>query len=114
MLAIDTATDPGIMFQPYWPPVTAYTLPGLAVYGGGGSGNADGSGKAGSGSNTGAGNGQTSAAPASVTRAAATSLATSIGGPIRVISTTSASAPAASGKACRQKKRRGVKGVYVA
>ncbi|KAF3940683.1 Endoglucanase-7 [Dactylella cylindrospora] len=28
------ATDPGIYFNPYWPPVTNYTMPGPAVYSG--------------------------------------------------------------------------------
>jgi hypothetical protein len=28
----DTANDPGINFNPYWPPLTNYTMPGLAVY----------------------------------------------------------------------------------
>ncbi|RVD81472.1 uncharacterized protein DFL_009336 [Arthrobotrys flagrans] len=29
---IYSATDPGIYFNPYWPPVTNYTMPGPAVY----------------------------------------------------------------------------------
>lgn len=126
---IYTATDPGIQFEPYYPFVTAYTLPGLAVYGGGASGNADGSGKAG-----GAGGAPAAPAPsrsvtaaptASFSRAAATSapattLATSIVAPVRPITSVAAGAspvvPAvpsasASGKVCRQKKRRAVKDV---
>jgi hypothetical protein len=34
---IYSQTDPGILFEPYWPPVVNYTMPGLKVYPAGGS-----------------------------------------------------------------------------
>lgn len=34
---IYSQTDPGILFEPYWPPVVNYTMPGLKVYPEGGS-----------------------------------------------------------------------------
>ena len=110
----DTATDPGINFEPYYPPVVSYEMPGLAVYGGAAGGNAAPGAGSGSGGNAGSGSG-TTAAPASATRAAttlATSARTSFSLPNRVISST-AGAPVASnvpgkGKNCRLR-RRGLK-----
>ena len=34
---VDAQTDPGILFEPYWPPVVNYSMPGLKVYPEGGS-----------------------------------------------------------------------------
>lgn len=113
---IYTATDPGIQFEPYYPFVTAYTLPGLAVYGGGASGNADGSGKAGGAGGSSPAPAPVSSAPTvSASRAAATTLSTAVASsvsvPIRVVTSSTVAAPVASstGKVCRQKRRRAVK-----
>lgn len=37
MTYLDNSHDPGIYFNPYWPPIVNYTMPGLKVYPEGGS-----------------------------------------------------------------------------